>query len=128
MFLGSCDSEKARRLVQDTVRIGAETVTEAARRSDIPLSSIAAFACVQPRGWIPGAIAETLGLATRVAPTTFDELAHLGPCGVVTNLIEARRRGLLTSRGNGDPAVAAIYAQGAGFTRASVLLRWVASA
>jgi 3-oxoacyl-[acyl-carrier-protein] synthase III len=128
MFLGSCDSEGAHRLVQDTVRIGAETVTEAARRSDVPLSSIAAFACVQPRGWIPGAIAETLGLAPSVVATTFDELAHLGPCGVVTNLIEARRRGLLAPRGAGEPAVAAIYAQGAGFTRASVLLRWVAPA
>jgi 3-oxoacyl-[acyl-carrier-protein] synthase III len=127
MFLGSCDSEGAHKLVQDTVRIGADTVTEAARRSDVPLSSIAAFVCVQPRGWIPSAIAETLGLPPSIAATTFHQLAHLGPCGPVTNLIEARRLGLLAPRG-GEPALVAMYAQGAGFTRASVILRWLAPA
>jgi 3-oxoacyl-[acyl-carrier-protein] synthase-3 len=126
MFLGSSDSEAARQLVQDTVRYGADTVTEAARRSDVPLSSIRAFACVQPRGWIPGAIAETLGLAPNVVATTFDELAHLGPCGVVANLIEARRRGLLTPGRDGQAPLVCMYAQGAGFTRAAMLLRWVA--
>src|SRR5580658_1345626 len=115
MFLGSCDSEGAHKLVQDTVRIGAETVTEAARRSEVPLSSMKAFVCVQPRNWIPGAIAETLGISPSIAPTTFHKLAHLGPRGAVANLIEARRLGLLAPRG-GEPALVAMYAQGAGFT------------
>jgi 3-oxoacyl-[acyl-carrier-protein] synthase-3 len=127
MFLGSCDSDGARELVRETVRYGAETVKEAAARSDVPLSSIRAFASVQPRRWIPLAIAETLGLPSETTPQTYDELAHLGPCGVVTNLLEARRRGLLAPDARGEPATVALYAQGAGFTRGSVILRWLAS-
>jgi 3-oxoacyl-[acyl-carrier-protein] synthase-3 len=126
MFLGSCDTDGARELVRETVRYGAETVTEAARRSDVPLSAIRAFACVQPRRWIPSAIAETMGLSPEIAPATFDELAHLGPCGVITNLLEARRRGLLAAGPGGEAPLVALYAQGAGFTRAALLLRWVA--
>jgi len=127
VYLGSFDSPSLQQIVTDTVRFGAETVAEAAKRSGIAVENISVLSCVQPRRWIPGAIAEGLGLPFESAPQTFDERAHLGPCGVVTNLIEARRRGLLAPRG-GEPPVVAMYAQGAGFTRASILLRWVASA
>jgi 3-oxoacyl-[acyl-carrier-protein] synthase-3 len=127
MHMGSYDRDGVRRIVQDTVRFGADTVRETMKRARLPVSSIAAIASVQPRRWIPVAIARALGLSPEVAPQTFDDLAHLAGCGVVTNLIEARRRGLLAPRG-GEPPVVAMYAQGAGFTRASILLRWVASA
>jgi len=124
MYVGSYDRAAVARLVRDTVRFGAETITEAARRSGVPVASINALACVQPRRWVPAAIAEALGRPAAIAPQTFDELAHLGGCGVVTNLLEARRRGLLCPDGQGRPATACIYAQGAGFTRASIIVRF----
>jgi 3-oxoacyl-[acyl-carrier-protein] synthase III len=127
MHMGSYDREGVRRIVQDTVRFGADTVREAMKRARLPVSDLAAIASVQPRRWIPVAIARGLGLSTDVSPQTFDGLAHLAGCGVVTNLIEARRLGLLAPRG-GEPALVALYAQGAGFTRASVILRWLAAA
>jgi 3-oxoacyl-[acyl-carrier-protein] synthase III len=123
MYLGSYDSASARRLVQDTVRLGAETVTEAARRAGVELASVKVLATVQPRRWVPGAIAEALGLSPEIAPQTFDELAHLGACGIVTNLLEARRRGMLRPPSGGGGALVAMYGQGMGFTRAALIVR-----
>lgn len=122
IYLGSYDRAGARKLVQNTVRFGAETVTEAARRGGVAVSDIDVLASVQPRRWVPGAIAEALSLPAAAAPQTFDDLAHLGACGVVTNLIEARRRGMLAKAGGAAPLVC-LYAQGAGFTRAALLVR-----
>jgi 3-oxoacyl-[acyl-carrier-protein] synthase III len=101
------------------VRIGATTVREMMHSARIDVKRIGAFAAVQPRKWIPAAIAETLELPKEIAPNTFEEHAHLGGCGVVTNLIEARRRGLLA-----PGTLVALYGQGAGFTRAAALLEW----
>jgi 3-oxoacyl-[acyl-carrier-protein] synthase-3 len=124
MYMGSYDREGVRRVVQDTVRFGADTVAEAARRSGISPSEIDVLASVQPRRWIPWAIAESLGLSPQIAPQTFDELAHLAGCGVVANLLEARRRGLLASRSSGRLPNVCLYAQGAGFTRAALIVRY----
>jgi 3-oxoacyl-[acyl-carrier-protein] synthase III len=125
MHLGSYDRDGVQRIFQDTVRYGADTVREVMRRARLPLSDLAAIASVQPRRWIPAGIARTLGLPPELAPQTFDTLAHLASCGVVTNLIEARRLGMLAPR-KGEPALVALYAQGAGFTRSSVVVRWLA--
>jgi 3-oxoacyl-[acyl-carrier-protein] synthase III len=129
MYLGSYDREAVRRIVRDTVRFGADTVREAAARAGIGLGDIDVLCSVQPRRWIPSAICEALGLSPEIAPQTFDELAHLGGCGVVTNLIEARRRGMLAPRAGRDGCaprapVVCLYAQGAGFTRAAAIVRW----
>jgi 3-oxoacyl-[acyl-carrier-protein] synthase-3 len=125
MYVGSFDRPAARQLVRDTVRFGVETVLEVSERARVSPGDIDLFACVQPRRWVPAAIAEGLGLRTGVAPQTFDELAHLGACGVITNLIEGRRRGLTARKTNGAPATVCMYAQGAGFTRAAAIVRWV---
>jgi 3-oxoacyl-[acyl-carrier-protein] synthase-3 len=125
MHLGSYDREGVQRITQDTVRFGADTVREAMKRASLPVSDLAVVASVQPRRWIPAGIARVLGLPPEIAPQTYDTLAHLAGCGVVTNLIEARRRGMLAPRA-GEPALVALYAQGAGFTRSSVVLRWLA--
>jgi 3-oxoacyl-[acyl-carrier-protein] synthase-3 len=114
--MGSYDSDAARRLVQDTVRVGAETCRAALDAAGVVVDRVGALACIQPRRWIPGAIAEALGLEGRRAPQTFDDFAHLGACGVVVNLLEARRAGLVDDR----PAL--LYAQGAGFTRAAAVI------
>lgn len=121
MYMGTYDPEAARRLVHDTLRFGVQTVRQAADRAGVAVDSIDMLACVQPRKWIPAALAEGLGLSPEVAPQTYEELGHLGACGVVTNLIEGRRRGLLSRR---KPATVCMYAQGAGFTRAAAIVRW----
>ncbi len=125
MFMGTYDPEGARRLVRDTVRAGFETITETAQRAGVDVGSIDLLACVQPRRWIPAAIAEALGLPADVAPQTYDDLGHLGACGVVTNLIEGKRRGMLGPSASGRAPTVCLYAQGAGFTRAAAIVRWV---
>jgi len=118
-YLGSKQREQAEFLVRATVRFGAETLRELLERTRRSLADVRVLASVQPRRWIPSAIAEALGGSLH-APDTFDELAHLGGCGVVTNLLAARAAGLLRE---GDGAL--LYAQGAGFTRAACLVNWV---
>ncbi|MGH7436432.1 MAG: 3-oxoacyl-[acyl-carrier-protein] synthase III C-terminal domain-containing protein, partial [Polyangiaceae bacterium] len=124
MYMGSYDREAVRRITRDTVRLGVETVRDAVARAGMSLSDIDVLCSVQPRRWIPPAIAEGLGLSPDVALQTFDELAHLGGCGPVTNLIEARRKGRLERGRDGRSPVACLYAQGAGFTRAAAIVRW----
>ncbi len=117
-YLGSHDREQAQELVRMTVRVAADTIRELCERARVTPSSVDVLAAVQPRRWIPGAIAEAVG-GDLYAPHTFDELAHLGGCGVVTNLIRARDEGRLLP---GQKSV--LYAQGAGFTRAAALVYW----
>jgi 3-oxoacyl-[acyl-carrier-protein] synthase III len=68
---------------------------------------------------VPHAIAEAAGIDPARAVETFEERAHLGACGVATNLLAARESGLL-----GAGARAILYGQGAGFTRAAALIEW----
>ena len=119
MSMGSCDSERARELMQDTVRIGADALREVCDVARVTPAEIDVLASVQPRRWIPRAMAEAAGMRPDCAITTADELAHLGSCGVVTNLIAARKAGLLK-----PGARVALYGQGAGFTRAAAILDW----
>ena len=105
--------------MRNTIGIGVGTIEDLMRRARMPVSSIDVLACVQPRRWVPSGIAEGLGLAEERAPQTFDEYAHLGGVGVTANLLAARSSGALT-----PGAQVAIYAQGAGFTRAAALLTW----
>ena len=96
-----------------------ETVRTLLERSRIRASEIGALCSMQPRSWVPHAIAEGLGLDPEIAPQTYHELAHLGGAGTVANLVEARARGLLRPGAN-----VVLYAQGAGFTRGAVHVRW----
>lgn len=115
--LGSFDMAGVKYLMRETVYFGAKTVREAAEKADVPVSSIAVLASVQPRGFVPGAIAEYLGRPRETAVTTYDDIAHVGACGPVFNLAKARAQGRL------KPGLhVALYAQGAGFTRAATLL------
>jgi 3-oxoacyl-[acyl-carrier-protein] synthase-3 len=116
---GTRNSSAARQLIQNGIRFGAQTIGALMDELNMSTSAITALISVQPRRWFPEAIAETLGLAEGIAPQTFDELAHLGAAGTVTNLIAARERGLLQ-----ENTLVAFYAQGAGFTRAAALVRW----
>jgi 3-oxoacyl-[acyl-carrier-protein] synthase III len=116
--LGSREPLGVKVLMRDTVAFGAKTIAEAASTAGVDVEHIVALASVQPRGFIPGAIAERAGMSRERAVTTYHRIAHVGACGPVFNLAEARSRGLLEK----DSWVA-MYGQGAGFTRSAAILR-----
>jgi 3-oxoacyl-[acyl-carrier-protein] synthase-3 len=117
--MGSYQPEAARRLVNDTVRIGASTLGEVLMRAGVRAADVDVVASVQPRAWIPHAIAEVAGLDADRAIETFSERAHLGTCGIVANLLAAREEGRIRP---GSRVI--LYGQGAGFTRAAALVEW----
>jgi 3-oxoacyl-[acyl-carrier-protein] synthase-3 len=116
-YIGSCRPEAAKYLMQETVAYGARTVREALQRAQVDIERVGTFISVQPRGWIPFAIARCLGLPAEATVCSYDEYAHLGGCGPIVNLIKAREQQRFERGG-----LCAIYAQGAGFTRGAVLL------
>ena len=115
--LGSRAPEQTKVLMRDTVSYAASTVREACARAGVDVERIDVLASVQPRGFLPGAMAERLGLPRSRAITTYEDIAHVGVCGPVFNLVKARELGLIRPGG-----LIALYAQGAGFTRAAAVL------
>ena len=95
----------------------ADTIRVAADRGSTPVDRLGVIASVQPRGFIPGAIAERLGLPRSCAVTTYPRVAHLGACGPVFNLMQAR-----DDERTAPGTLVALYGQGAGFTRAAAIL------
>jgi 3-oxoacyl-[acyl-carrier-protein] synthase III len=118
-FFGTKDRAGAQLMMKETVKMGALTIREACARGRIAEAEIGVVCAPHPRRWIPGAIAETLGLPSERAPHTYETTGHVGGCGAVANLVEARRRGLLS-----PGVLVALYAQGQGMTRAAALVRW----
>jgi 3-oxoacyl-[acyl-carrier-protein] synthase III len=116
-ILGSRAPERVKWLMRDTVSYGADTIREAAERGSTRVEHLGVIASVQPRGFIPGAIAERLGLPRSCAVTTYDAIAHLGACGPVFNLVRAR-----DDDRTAPGTLVAMYGQGAGFTRAAAIL------
>lgn len=114
---GTRAPERVKTLMRDTVTYGANTIRSAAERASVSVADLGTIVSVQPRGFVPHAIAERLGLARSCAVTTYEDIAHLGACGPVFNLARARTLGR-TGRG----ALIAMYGQGAGFTRAAAIL------
>lgn len=115
--LGSKNRPQAKQLMRDTVQFGAQTVREAADKANLEVQQLSHLFSVQPRGWIPGAIAQHLGLPVEAALTTYEKYAHLGACGPIVNWQTAHRGGALT-----PSSKLALYAQGAGFTRGAAIL------
>ena len=89
--LGSRAHEGAKFLMRETVSFGAKTVREAAARASVDVERIGVLASVQPRGFIPGATAQHLGLGRDRAVTTYEEVAHIGGSGLVFNLARGLR-------------------------------------
>ena len=118
-FFGTQDRAGAQQMMKDTVRMGALTIREACQQGDLDPATLDVVCAPHMRRWIPGAIAQTLGLPDEAAPHTYEEIAHVGGCGSVANLIEARRRGMLAAGSK-----VAIYAQGQGMTRAAAIVSW----
>jgi 3-oxoacyl-[acyl-carrier-protein] synthase III len=119
MAMGSYDPDGARKLVEETVRIAAATLGQVLFGARLSPTHVDVLASVQPRRWIPHAMAEAAGVAPDRAIETFRERAHLGACGIVVNLLAARAAGRL-----GQGARVLLYGQGASFTRAAALVEW----
>jgi 3-oxoacyl-[acyl-carrier-protein] synthase III len=115
--MGTRRPKGAKYLMQETVAFGARTVHELLQKAQLDIERVGTFVAVQPRGWIPFAIARCLGLPAEATVCSYDEYAHLGGCGPIVNLIKAREQQRFARGG-----LCAIYAQGAGFTRGAVLL------
>lgn len=113
--VGTRNIEGVKHLMRETVSFGAETIQRAADIANVEIPSIDTIISVQPRGFVPFAIAERLGLPQSVAVSTYKYLGHLGGVGPVMNLIEARTLGTLGER-------VAFYGQGTGFTRFATIL------
>ncbi len=113
--LGSRDRDAAKQLMRDTVSYGSRTLHEVCAAAGVDRERLTLMCSVQPRGWIPEAIAGHFGLRSECAVSTFDRYAHVGACGPVVNWHEAM------TNGQRDGMVA-LYAQGAGFTRAAALI------
>lgn len=118
--LGSLNRPQAKQLMRDTVDYGAQTVQEVAAKSGVDVERVAHLFSVQPRGWIPGAIARCLGLPPEIAGTTYEKYAHVGACGPIANWHAAHENGALRDESHGS--LIALYAQGAGFTRGAALI------
>jgi 3-oxoacyl-[acyl-carrier-protein] synthase-3 len=119
--LGTLDARGIQQVIAGTVKMARDVLLGLCRDAGVAPANVRALCSVQPRGGLPAAIAEAAGFQAGAGVSTFAELAHVGACGVVANLLEARRTGLL-SRGD----VVALYAQGAGLTCVAALVRWAA--
>lgn len=111
----------AKHLMRETISFGYQTIANACLKANVVPEDIDLLACVQPRGFVPGLIAQRLGLSSDIAPHTYDRYAHIGASGVIANLIKARNEGRFTSGTRGS--LIALYGQGTGFTRMATLLR-----
>lgn len=118
---GSRNPAETKRLLRAWVRFAAQTIGDLLAELHVPPSTIDVLASVQPRSWLPPAICEAIDRPESIAPSTHSELAHVGTCGIVTNLIEARRRGMLR-----PGARVLFYGMGAGVTRAAAVVDWTA--
>lgn len=118
-FFGTQDRAGAQAMMASTVKMGALTIHEACEKGRVDPASLDVICAPHIRRWIPGAIAQTLGLPDEAAPHVYEQIAHVGGCGAVANLIEARRRGMLKTGTR-----VALYAQGQGMTRAAALVSW----
>lgn len=116
---GTRDRELTRRLGARLVHFARDTVSELLERVERRAGDIDVLATTQPRRWFPSAVAESLGVDPSRAPTTWDDIAHVGGCGVFTNLLAARERAMLSEGSN-----VALFAMGAGVTRAAAWIEW----
>ncbi|MEZ4294063.1 MAG: 3-oxoacyl-[acyl-carrier-protein] synthase III C-terminal domain-containing protein [Polyangiaceae bacterium] len=116
---GTRNRAQAKMLGTRLVHFGRDTLAELLARANRTPDSIDVLASTQPRRWFPAAIAESIGLPHAKAPDTWDDLAHIGGCGIVANLLAARDRGLLR-----PGASVLLYGMGAGVTRGAAILTW----
>jgi 3-oxoacyl-[acyl-carrier-protein] synthase-3 len=116
---GILDPEAAKRIARNALKYPIETIRELTETTRVPLDAVAAIAMIQPLPWYQAAVADGLGIPAERVPSTYEQYAHLGGAGVIANLMEAKKRGMLR---DGAPVI--LYAHGAGIARYGALLRW----
>ena len=116
--VGSRDHAGAKQLQRDTVSFSVSTLREVIAKAGVDSERISWLASVEPRGWVPRAVAEILGLEASRVSSVYRERGHLGACGPIANLELAHREKTTEKSG-----LIALYAQGAGFTRSAILLQ-----
>ena len=116
--VGSLDRDGAKALQRDTVSFAAQTLRETVEKSSLEFKDVRLLVSVEPRGWVPGAALEVLGLDPELAESVYETRGHLGAAGPIANLAKAHEGGR-----TGAGGLALMYAQGAGFTRAGAVIR-----
>jgi 3-oxoacyl-[acyl-carrier-protein] synthase III len=116
---GSEDLEAGRFLSRHLLAFAIDTIGALCEKASFQVQDAAVIATLQPTVWYQAAVAAGLGVDARRLPTTHHALAHVGAAGIVANLLEARRQGLLRRR-----APVILFSHGAGVTRYAALLRW----
>lgn len=119
MHPASADRVATHRMTSRLLHFGVDTLGALFDRAHIHGTDVDVLASIQPAAWYPAALAEAVGVPAVRAPSTFDRIAHVGACGVVANLLEARAQGLLL-----PGAQVVLYAHGAGMNCVAALLRW----
>lgn len=115
--VGSRDKDAAKALQRDTVTYGANTLRRLVKDAGVDMERVGLLASVEPRGWVPRAMSEVVGLDLRSVYSVYNTRGHLGACGPIANL-----EGAFRERRYDSGTLLALYAQGAGFTTAGVLL------
>lgn len=121
--VGSLDIDGAKELQRDTVAYGADTIRQLLKRAGVDAERVGLLASAEPRGFIPKGILRVLGLSESIASSVYETRGHLGASGCIANLEHSLRVGKTAG-----VDLAVLYAQGAGFTRAAVLLQMDGSA
>jgi 3-oxoacyl-[acyl-carrier-protein] synthase-3 len=116
---GTEDLDGARHMGRNMLAYAIDTITQLCEEARVPVDGVSAVCTMQPLVWFQRAVADGLRISPERVPSTYERLAHIGGAGVVANLLEARRRGLLV-----DGAHVVLFAHGAGLTRYATLLRW----
>ncbi len=116
---GTEDLAGARHIGQNMLAFAIDTIKQVCDESGVPIDAASAVATMQPLVWFQRAVADGLRIPAERVPSTYERLAHIGGAGVVANLLEARRRGLLR-----DGAHVVLFAHGAGLTRYASVVRW----
>ena len=120
---GTEDLDGARHIGRNMLAFAIDTIGALCAESGVPIDAVAAVCMMQPLVWFQRAVADGLRIAPERVPSTYARYAHIGGAGVVANLIDARRSGLLR-----DGSHVVLFAHGAGLTRYASLLRWHAPA
>jgi 3-oxoacyl-[acyl-carrier-protein] synthase-3 len=113
------DTAIGKRAGTEGTRFCREACLAALEAASLRIEDVSLFVCNQSVGWFVDACRRGLGLAADRAIDTFGEVANIGAAVIPFNLERARTRGQLK---HGD--IVLTYSPGAGFTRASSVMRW----
>jgi 3-oxoacyl-[acyl-carrier-protein] synthase-3 len=116
---GSDDPAAARFIAKHVLSYAIDTIRQLCAESAVEIDTVSAIGLIQTMTWFRDAVADGLGFSPERIPSTYDRYAYVGGAGIVANLLEARRLGLLH-----DGARVLLYANGAGVTRYAALLNW----